>query len=385
MSLQKRVQAEFWQRFGVSPTFMVRAPGRVNLIGEHTDYNDGYVLPLAINRALWIALRPRNDNRVLLYSLDFPIPADFSLEDITHGRGWEEYVRGVAWELKKSGASLKGWEGVLASDIPVGAGLSSSAALEMATIRAFSAVAGCSFDPVPMASIGQLAENEWVGTKTGIMDQIASACGVKGHAILIDCRSLQVQPAPLPSDVGIIVLDTKTRRGLVDSAYNERRAQCESASRSFGVGALRDVSWADFVRRESTLDPLVARRARHVISENERVLQAVEVMKSGNKEHLGRIINASHTSLRDDFEVSSPELDIMVEVARDHPGCFGARMTGAGFGGCALAIVDISQLKFFKDFVEQAYFEKTNLIPEINVCEAVNGVSCLNIGGNNTL
>jgi galactokinase len=245
----------------------------------------------------------------------------------------------------------------------------------MATVMAFSVIGGWQFDPVPMARIGQLAENDWVGAKTGIMDQLVSASGIAGHAILIDCRSLKIETAPLPADVSVIVLDTQTRRGLVDSAYNERRSQCELAANHFGVRMLRDVSIEQFEQQKNALDPLVTRRAHHVITENERVIQAVAAMKEGDKVRLGQLLNASHTSLRDDFEVSSVELDIMVEIAQNQPGCFGSRMTGAGFGGCALAVVDVARSENFKRGVERVYFLETGLQAEIYICEAVDGAS----------
>jgi galactokinase len=375
MGLQQFVQSEFINRFEAHPEFVVRAPGRVNLIGEHTDYNEGFVLPIAIQQAVWLALRPRSDRRVRLRSSQYELLADFSLASIEHGPGWTEYVRGVAWALQESGLDLQGWEGVLASDIPVGSGLSSSAALEMATAMAFSVVGSWPFDPVPMARIGQLAENEWVGANTGIMDQMISACGIAGHAVLIDCRSLQIEPAPLPSNASVVVLDTRTRRGLVDSAYNERRAQCETAARYFGVRALRDVAIEQFLQEQKALEPVVAKRARHVVSENERVLQAVAAMKEGDTIRLGQLLNASHMSLRDDFEVSRFELDAIVEIAQHQSGCYGARLTGAGFGGCAVALTSTAQCEDFKQIVQREYFAETGLEAEITVCKAVDGAS----------
>jgi galactokinase len=375
MDLQQLVQIEFNHRFGAHPGYLIRAPGRVNLIGEHTDYNEGFVLPMAIDRAIWLALRPRSDRRVQLHSLGFEQPADFSLDAIVHGAEWTEYIRGVAWALRESGLRLEGWEGVLASNIPAGSGLSSSAALEIATGMAFSVAGGWPFEPISMARAGQLAENEWLGAKTGIMDQMASACGMAGHAILIDCRSLQFEPAPLPLGANIIVLDTRTRRGLVDSAYNERRAQCEAAAKHFGVQALRDVSIEQFADAKEGLVPVAARRARHVISENQRVLEAVAAMKAGETIRLGLLLNASHASLRDDFEVSRLELDTIVEIAQQQPGCFGSRLTGAGFGGCALALVEAGQSEFFMQAVQRDYLAATGLEAGMYICQAVDGAS----------
>jgi len=374
MSVQVKVTQIFEARYGQPPDILVRAPGRVNLIGEHTDYNDGFVLPLAIDRAAWIALRPRSDRRVVVHALDFGETDDFDLDDIAPQRGsWADYVRGVAWALQQRGYALTGWEGVLAGDVPLAAGLSSSAALEMAVARAFAAVGNWPWDPPAMALSGQLAENKWVGVNTGIMDQMISAAGVDGHALLIDCRSLETTPIPLPAGYAVVVLDTATRRGLVSSAYNERRSQCEAAARHFGVKALRDVSVGQLEAAQSALDPLIYRRARHVVTENARVLQACDEMRAGNARDLGRLLDASHTSLADDFQVSSRELDAFVEIAAAHPACVGARMTGAGFGGCAVALVRDEGSSEFARSVAADYMARTGLSPRVYVCRATNG------------
>jgi galactokinase len=372
--LARHVLKEFHARFKASPEWLVRAPGRVNLIGEHTDYNDGFVLPLAIDRQVWIALRPRPDRNVVPLSLEFNEEIPFDLDRFQASQaGWAEYLKGVAWALQDSGYALLGWEGVLSGDVPVGAGLSSSAALEMATARAFSAVSGFLWQPAVMARLGQRAENNWVGVNCGIMDQLISACGVAEHAVLIDCRSLDTQPVPLPPQTAVVILDTATRRGLVGSAYNERRAQCEAAARFFGVPALRDVSLQAFNRRAAELDEVTRRRARHVISENERTLQAAQAMRRGQAAELGRLMNDSHTSLRDDFEVSSRELNLMVELAQAQPACYGARMTGAGFGGCTVALVQAQAAGDFCAQVKPAYQAETGLEPSLYVCSATNG------------
>ncbi|MBZ0304016.1 MAG: galactokinase, partial [Anaerolineae bacterium] len=257
MSLQERVITAFQEHFDAAPRYIVRAPGRVNLIGEHTDYNDGFVLPMAIDRATWIALSPRNDGQVVIHSLDFDRRAEFSLAQFENtDTGWFEYMKGIAWVLQAGGFKLNGWNGVMAGDVPIAAGLSSSAALELATARAFATVSGLDWQPASMARLAQRAENEWVGMNCGIMDQMISAAGVEGTALLIDCRSLDAENVPLPPDTVVVVLDTATRRGLVDSAYNERRRQCEEAARFFGVPALRDVSLAEFERRAGELDDL---------------------------------------------------------------------------------------------------------------------------------
>ncbi len=420
------VSARFADRFGQLPRWIVRAPGRVNLIGEHTDYNDGFVLPMAIDRAVWIALRPRNDRIVSIYSVDFDQQAEFSLESVsegsctvgscrvgscrvgqaqrgptntsdadalnggtalrlshptssgaTNGRGfvsgWIEYVKGTAWSLQDSGRRLSGWEGVLAGDVPLGAGLSSSAALEMAAARAMAAAAELPWTPAEMALLGQRAENRWVGVNCGIMDQLISAAGRAGGALLIDCRSLHVEPAPLPPGTAVVVLDTATRRGLVDSAYNQRRSQCEEAARLLNVAALRDATLDLLDHSADKLDPVVFRRARHVIAENDRSLRAADAMHRGDAVELGRLMQQSHRSLRDDYEVSSDALNAMVECASEHGACFGARMTGAGFGGCAVALVRAAEAEDFVSHTAAAYEKRTGLSPAVYVCQPAAG------------
>ncbi|MCD4673839.1 MAG: galactokinase [Anaerolineaceae bacterium] len=373
MSLQQQITTEFQQRFNQLPTFVVRAPGRVNLIGEHTDYNEGFVLPMTINRSMWIALRPRDDQKVIISSLDFPDFADFSLDEIIHGESWDEYVRGMAWVLQTEGYHLQGWEGILASDIPVGAGLSSSAALELSVARAFWAISRWDWNPTKMALAAQRTENEWLGLKSGIMDQMISSNGKEDHVLLIDCRDLTSQLIPLPEGVSVVVLDTASRRSLIDSAYNERVTQCKLASDFFGVVALRDIPLAILETRSVGLDALIRRRARHVVTENNRTLQAAEAMQAGDAIKLGQLMNASHLSLRDDYEVSSEELNTMVEIADSQPGCFGARMTGAGFGGCAVALVQNSSAPSFADEVAVAYQEQTGFQPYVYICHPTNG------------
>lgn len=376
MSLQQRVIDAFQRKFGAPPSIVVRAPGRVNLIGEHTDYNDGFVLPMAIDRAAWIALRPRTDRRLVVQSLDFDQSVDVDLNQMTNtGPGWAEYLKGVAWALTDSGRQLEGWEGATAGDVPIGAGLSSSAALELATARAFATVSQLDWNPAQMALLSQRAENKWVGVNCGIMDQMISAAGAAGHALLIDCRSLENQLVPLPPGNAVIVLDTATRRGLVDSAYNERRAQCEAAARFFNVKALRDVSVAQFEARAAELDEVTRRRARHVVTENDRTLKAAEVMRAGDAAALGLLMNASHDSLRDDFEVTNSALNVIVEIARQQPGCWGARMTGAGFGGCAVALVKAEAATAFDQAVTAAYTQATGLTPNVYICHASDGAS----------
>jgi galactokinase len=383
VSVRGRAIAEFERRFGAPPQFVARAPGRVNLIGDHTDYNDGFVLPMAIDRSVWIAIRPRNDRRVVVYSLDFDERAGFDLDAemssaLTGGerKGWIEYVHGVAWSLRDAGYPLGcGWDGVAAGDVPVGAGLSSSAALELATARAFAGLGGLAWEPIAMARLAQRAEKEWVGVNCGIMDQLISAAGRSGHALLIDCRSLQTRAVPIPPDVSVVVLDTATRRGQVESAYSERRAQCEAGAAFFGVAALRDVDRTVFSARAAELDPIVRKRARHVVTENERTLAVATALEGGDAEQVGRLMDESHSSLRDDFEVSRPELDTMVRLARAHDGCYGARMAGVGFGACAVALVATSSTQEFVRDVTRRYAAEVGLQPALYVCVASQGAS----------
>jgi galactokinase len=376
--MSQRVVERFGEDFGEPPAVLVRAPGRVNLIGEHTDYNDGFVLPLAIDRAAWIALSPRADSEVHVSSIEFGDAANFTLGRLERGGpAWVEYLKGTAWALENAGHRLTGWEGVISSDVPIGAGLSSSAAVELATARAFAAVSGIEWEPGAMALLAQKAENEWVGMNCGIMDQMISAVGLEGHAVLIDCRTLATRAVPVPESMVVIIMDTATRRGLVDSAYNERRAQCEAAAEFFGVPALRDVTIEMFEARSHELDPTTARRARHIITENARTLAAADAMARGEGEKLGALMDESHESLRDDFEVSSPALDTIVEIAQAEPGCYGARMTGAGFGGCAVALVDRNQSSVFVANIAADYEHRTALVPQIYVCEASAGAAVM--------
>lgn len=376
-----RVIAEFERRFGGPPRFIARAPGRVNLIGDHTDYNDGFVLPMAIDRAVWIALRGSADGRVHVSSLDFNERGDFDpgtlpvSRDGAGGPGWLEYVRGVAWALRGAGLAAAGWDGVVAGDVPLGAGLSSSAALELASMAAFAASGSLQWDAVKMARLAQRAENAWVGVNCGIMDQLISAAGQAGHALLIDCRSLETRAVPLPESVAVVVLDTATRRGLVDSAYNERRKQCEAAAKLFGVRVLRDVSDGAFASRAAELDDVTRRRARHVVTENARTVDAATALAAGDVRRVGQLMNASHHSLRVDFEVSRPELDAMVDLATRREECFGARMTGAGFGGCAVALVAREAAPHFARGVAHDYERTTGLRPAVYVCTATRGAS----------
>ena len=372
------VVSSFKDRFGRPPEAVVRAPGRVNLIGEHTDYNEGFVLPMAIDRAIWVAFRARTDHRMVVYAREMEQLSDIDLDNLDPGdRGWSRYLQGAAWAFRQAGFGVVGWEGVLGGDIPLGAGLSSSGALEIAALRTLAFLRGIPLDVQTMARLGQKAENEWVGVQCGIMDQLVSAGGKEGMALLIDCRSLEIQHRPLPMWAVVAILDTGTRRGLQDSAYNERREECRRAAQQLGVSSLREVSLEELLAASSRLEQVLLRRTRHVVTENERTLEAVQAMRMGDPQWLGRLMDGSHASLRDDFEVSSPELDTMVECARSHPSCFGARMTGAGFGGCAIALVDESQAEDFTRHVSQDYLLRTGIAPAIHMCKPSNGAEII--------
>ena len=375
--LKQTVIDAFREKFNETPAHIVRAPGRVNLIGEHTDYNDGFVMPMAIDRAVWIALRPRQDKKVRLYSIDFNTWGEFGLNNLAKAKGWLEYPKGVAWALQEEGYNLSGWEGVITGDVPRGSGLSSSAALELATARAFFEVSEFLWDEKKMALVGQKCENDFVGANTGIMDQLISAAAQEGLALLIDCRNLELQTTSLPFDTVVVVMDTMTRHSHTDSGYNERRGQCEKAADFFGVKALRDVSLEQFEIRADELDDVVRRRARHVITENARTLEAAEAMREGDALRLGKMMNASHDSLRDDFEVTNDALNIMVECSREQVSCYGARMTGGGFGGCAVALVEADGVEDFVKKVSDCYENKTLQEPQLYICEATKGAQSI--------
>lgn len=378
---EQQIFQAFEQRYRAAPTWVVRAPGRINLIGEHTDYNDGFVLPMAIDRAVWIALRPRADRRVIVHSLDFVQTVEFDLDTLQRADlGWAEYVKGVAWALLGAGHPLTGWEGVTAGDVPIGAGLSSSAAIELAVARAFAAVSDLPWDPARMARVGQRAENGWVGVNCGIMDQLISAAGQAGHALLLDCRSLAGQAVPLPPGYRFLVLDSAAPRTLAGSAYNQRRAECESAAGKLktvypDIVALRDVTPAMLAAQAHLLDPVELRRARHVVAEDERVLRCVDALRSGAITAVGALMLASHASLRDDYEVSSAELDALVELAMLTPGVVGARMTGAGFGGCAVALTEMGAAEAAAEAIIARYRARTGRAGKAYICVASQGAA----------
>jgi galactokinase len=370
---EERAIGAFRARFGAAPVFVSHAPGRVNLLGEHTDYNDGFVLPMALDLGTWIALRPRADGRVVLRSLDFDDEQAFDLSHLVRGQGWVEYVKGTAWALQEAGGVLRGFEGVVTGEVPIGAGLSSSAALEIAAARAFGAVSDLPWEQVAGARLAQRAENGWVGMQCGIMDQLVIASGREGHALLIDCRDLSMRPIPLPPGTVVAVLDTSTRRGLVDSVYNVRRAGCEEAARRCGVRSLRDLNVAVLDQHAAALSEEQYRLARHVVSENARTLAAADAMTRGDAAAFGTLMDEGHRSLRDDYRVSGPALDAIVVAARSAPGCHGARMTGAGLAGCAVALVEESKVADFTAQTERAYRAATGLTATVHVSRPAAG------------
>ena len=378
-----RLKEDFRDLFGGDPTAIVKGPGRVDLMGNHTDYNDGFVLPVAVNVDVLAAGRLRNDNTVSVYSANFDAKVDFDLDAIEYDNvnTWSNYVRGVLHYLIEAGVELRGADVALSGNVPIGSGLSSSAAIEMAVGFLFQTLIGFEMSGPDLALIGQKAENKFVGVNTGIMDQFVSRLAKKGHALFLDCRTLEYDLLPLDtSKVKIVVCDTMKRRGLVDSEYDTRRAQCEEAARTFGqwipnVKALRDVSVNDFVRYKGRLPDVIRNRARHVIYENQRVLDCREVLNAGDFERFGRMMDESHDSARDFYEVSCDELEAMAEVARKAPGSLCARLAGAGFGGCTVSLVCEASVPAFLDAVKQGYEAKTGLQPSLYVCTAEDGAT----------
>jgi len=374
MATDLQAVAIFRERFDRAPDVVVTSPGRINLIGEHTDYNDGFMLPMAVDRQTVIAAASRADRTVTVHSLGFG-DARFDLDDLhpTAG-GWVEYLKGVAWAMGPE--TLVGWEGVITTDIPLGAGLSSSAALEVGAALTFVSLARREWDPVSAALACQRAENEWLELNSGIMDQLVGAVGRAGHAVLIDSRSLQTTTIPMPEGADVVVLDTGVRRKLMESRYNDRRRECEEVARAFGVATLRDLTLEQLNDPPCTTPRLLG-RARHVVTENERTLAAAEALTSGDIAEVGRLMTASHQSLRVDYEVSSRELDAMVDAAHAAPGCYGARLTGGGFAGCAIALVERDAVAAFRVRTARAYEQATGRAASIYVCRAVDSARVL--------
>jgi galactokinase len=387
MSLEQRVTRAFAETFSATPSVLVEAPGRVNLIGEHTDYNDGFVLPCAINFRTVIAARLRSDRIVRVLALDQGAEVDqFSIDDapIAHtDRGWPNYLRGMVVVLQAAGWQLRGADFVIAGDVPQGAGLSSSASLEVAFGQAFKALLKLdNLSASQLALLAQKAENEFVGCRCGIMDQMISATGVAGHAMLLDCRSLETQSVPIPSALAILIVNSNVKRGLVDSEYNLRREQCETAAAYFGVDALRDVTLAQLADGEPSLDPMVFRRARHVVTENARTLAAADAMRNGDIKTLSALMAASHASMRDDFEITTPAIDSLVQLIGNEIGAQGGvRMTGGGFGGCVVALMPPHLADAVMAKVADGYRSPEGKPATSYLCRAVRGASILDLEG----
>ncbi len=360
-----------------APRFF-RAPGRVNLIGEHVDYSEGFVLPMAIDRATFVAVAPRDDGVVRIRSLDRDERAEFGLDERDpRPRGaWSDYAQGVALALARR-VALRGADLVVRTSVPIGAGLSSSAAFELAVGLALLAAAGETLPALELARAAQEAENGFVGLRSGIMDQLASAFGVRDHALLIDCCTQDVTPVALPSDLAVVVADSGVKHQLAASAYNDRRAESEEAARLLGARSLRDISVAELARRAAALPEPLRRRARHVVTENARVLAAVSALRENDLARAGALMNASHDSLRDDYEVSSPELDLLAETARGTPGVYGARLTGAGFGGAIVTLVRDDAVAGLVEALEAAYASRFGRRPAAMKVRAANGAGPL--------
>jgi galactokinase len=369
----------FRTRYG-RPARLYRAPGRVNLIGEHTDYNLGYVMPAAIRFSAWAAISPRADRLVRVYSETFAEEVQFPLDGLRRGPTghWSDYIRGMAGALMESGLRLSGADLAVASDVPVGAGLSSSAALEIATGYALLEASGLPVERWALARAARSAEHHYVGTRCGIMDQFASCFGEEGRALLLDCRSLEYKALPLPAGAALVVCDTKVKHSLAGGEYNRRRAECEEgvallAARGPGIESLRDVSPERLEQGRGALPETIYRRCRHVVSENARALAAADALVRGDLPAFGRLMDQSHASLRDDFEVSCPELDLLVELARPLAGVFGARMMGGGFGGCTINLVAAERAESFGAALSDGYRKATGLRPSVFITEGSAG------------
>ena len=382
--LIQNVKASFEQVLGYRATHIVQAPGRVNLIGEHTDYNDGFVLPCAINYQTVVAAAKRDDNIVRVVSVDYDNAVDeFDLtQEITfqQDKMWANYIRGVVKCLMGRGFEFKGADISVTGNVPQGAGLSSSAALEVVIGQTFKVLYNLEISQAEVALNGQQAENEFVGCNCGIMDQMISAEGRANHAMLLDCRSLETQAVSMPEDMAVVIINSNKKRGLVDSEYNTRREQCEEAARIFGVPALRDVTIEQFNAEVSELDEMVAKRARHVITENDRTVEAAQALRTHDMKRMGELMAASHASMRDDFEITVKEVDTLVDMVKDVIGDQGGvRMTGGGFGGCIVALVPPALVDEIKTTVEQKYQAATGLKESIYVCQAKDGASLIEV------
>ena len=379
MNKARELLTAFKARFGMGAS-VYRAPGRVNLIGEHTDYNDGFVLPAAIAFSCWVAIATRDDRKLSLYSENFKETRHADLDDLgDSGSGhWSDYPLGVAWALQEAQYRLRGANIYFAGDVPLGAGLSSSAAIEVSTGYALLSTAGHAFDRTKLAVLCQRAENNFVGARVGIMDQFVSCHGRSGHALMIDCRSLEYRAVKIPSNVSLVICNTMVKHKLQAGEYNVRRAECEEAVRKLsaalpGIQSLREVTLQQLTQHRNLLSDTLIRRCRHVISENARVQKMADLFAQGETDGLREVMAASHQSMRDDYEISCRELDLMVEIASRQRGLYGARMTGGGFGGCTINCVDTSHAAEFRRRVAAEYDAAIGLNPDIYICEASQG------------
>ena len=375
------IAEKFKTHFGKNAA-IYNAPGRVNLIGEHTDYNDGYVMPAAINLFCWVGVAPRGDRKLVIYAENYAEQVEVDLDAITAWtkRGSASYPVGVAWSLEQTGHHLCGCDLYIAGDVPLGSGLSSSAAIEVATAMALLEASEIRLERTKMALLCQRAENEFVGARCGIMDQFISCHGKAEHALLLDCRSLQDRAIPLPAGAALVVCNTMVKHDLAVNEYNKRRAECEEGVRLLkkalpAIVALRDVSSAQLQQHHHLLPTKIHQRCRHVVTENERVLRAAAAFEKGDFPAIARLMADSHNSLRDDYEVSCRELDLMVEIADSQKGVLGARMTGGGFGGCTINLVEHGAVETFVAAVAREYQLRTSLKPEIYTLKAAHGAA----------
>jgi galactokinase len=374
---------QFRARFG-SDAQVYRAPGRVNLIGEHTDYNGGFVLPAAIDFYCWVAAAPRNDRRLIIHSENFGQDAEASLDSLTPqgNKQWSNYPFGVAWAIEGAGKRLRGANLLIDGDVPLGSGLSSSAAIEVAVGLALLQQSGVDVDRTELARLCQKAENEFVGARVGIMDQFVACHGRAFHALLLDCRSLEYTFVKLPPGIQLVICNTMVKHEIASGEYNHRRAECEEGVRKLRavlpeIWALRDVTLEQLAKHRGLLDSKVFSRCWHVVTENARVQLAVAAFERGDIKALGPLMRDSHQSLRDDYKVSCEELDVMVEIASAQPGVAGARMTGGGFGGCTINLVETGAVDTFKENVARQYRARTGLAPEIFVSLAADGAQAV--------
>jgi galactokinase len=379
MTRRPTILERFRARFGEEP-HVYRAPGRVNLIGEHTDYNDGFAMPAAIEFYCWVAVGTREDRRLSIYSEEFSAAAEADLDSASHqpSKTWSDYPVGVALQLEKAGFKLRGANLLIESEVPMGAGLSSSAAIEVATALALADQSGLSPDRVQLAQLCQKAENEFVGARVGIMDQFVSLYGQEDHALMLDCRALSFEPLLIPDSVKLVISNTMVKHELASSEYNRRRADCEEAVSRLaavlpGIRALRDVSLEQLEQHRNILSEVIYKRALHIVTENARVLDSAEALRSGDIARFGMRMAESHRSLRDLYEVSCRELDLMVDLAYQQRGVFGARMTGGGFGGATINLVDARYAGEFKEKMAKAYQKETGLVPQIYICKPAEG------------